>query len=74
MSHSSLPRPNPSPEPSTFLRMRSVVQITGLARSTIYRLVASKQFPAQVRLSQRAVGWRRSDVQSWNESRPTIED
>ena len=54
------------------LRMRAVVQRTGLGRSTIYRLMASKQFPLPVRLGSRAVGWRRADLDRWTESLPTV--
>ena len=54
-----------------FLRMPSVVRRTGLARSTIYRLVAEQQFPAPVKLAGRAVGWRRVDLDRWSESRPS---
>lgn len=53
-----------------FLRMRSVVQITGLGKSTIYRLIASKQFPSPVRLTSHAVAWRSSDIEAWSETRP----
>lgn len=56
---------------SDLLRMPAVVRQTGLGRSTIYRLIASKQFPLPVRLSRRAVGWRRSDLDRWRESLPT---
>jgi prophage regulatory protein len=54
-----------------FLRMPSVVRRTGLARSTIYRLVAEQQFPAPVKLAGRAVGWRRVDLDRWSASRPS---
>ena len=60
---------NPS---SDLLRMPAVVQRTGLGRSTIYRLMASKQFPLPVRLGSRAVGWRRADLDRWTESLPTV--
>lgn len=50
--------------------MRSVVQITGLGKSTIYRLIASKQFPSPVRLTSHAVAWRSSDIEAWSETRP----
>ena len=53
-----------------FLRMRTVVRITGLGRSTIYRLIAEKRFPCSVKLGQRAVAWRRSDLDRWSEARP----
>lgn len=57
-------------EASVFLRMPSVMRMTGLARSTIYRLVADHQFPSPVRLGPRAVGWRRADIDRWSVDRP----
>ena len=55
-----------------FLRMRAVLRMTGLGRSTIYRLVADNKFPSPVRLGRRAVAWRRVDVERWSEARPSI--
>ena len=52
-----------------FLRLPSVIRMTGLARSTIYRLVSEQQFPAPVRLGPRAVAWRRSDLEQWSDAR-----
>ena len=52
------------------LRMAALVKLIGISRSTIYRLMASRQFPTPVKLSYRAVGWRRSDVDRWKESLP----
>lgn len=68
-------QPEPSPtrievETSLFLRMPTVMRITGLGRSTIYRLVADRQFPSPVRLGPRAVGWRRADIDRWSVDRP----
>jgi prophage regulatory protein len=58
-------------QPSRFVRMSAVRQMTGLGRSTIYRLVAAQQFPSPVRLSTRAVGWRLSDLEQWSSARKT---
>jgi prophage regulatory protein len=55
-----------------FLRMRSVMRITGLGRSTIYRLMADQKFPSPVRLGPRAVAWRRADLDKWSEARPIV--
>jgi prophage regulatory protein len=55
---------------SPFLRMQGVMRITGLGRSTIYRLVSEASFPAPVRLAQRAVAWRLIDLQRWSAARP----
>ena len=54
-----------------FLRIGTVVRITGLGRSTIYRLMADEQFPSPVRLTKRVVAWRRTDLERWSEGRPT---
>ena len=55
---------------TVFLRMPSVMQMTGLGRSTIYRLMAQQQFPCPVRLGVRAVAWRRSELDVWSQTRP----
>ncbi len=55
---------------SVFLRMPSVMQMTGLGRSTIYRLMAQQKFPCPVRLGVRAVAWRQSELDVWSQTRP----
>jgi prophage regulatory protein len=52
-----------------FARMATVVHMTGLCRATIYRMIADKRFPAQVRIGSRAVGWRWSDLERWSKER-----
>jgi prophage regulatory protein len=54
-----------------FLRMATVVRMTGLGRSTIYRMIAEQQFPSPVRLGPRAVAWRRADLERWSDARPS---
>lgn len=56
---------------ATFLRMPMVVLMTGLGRSTIYRLMAEHKFPSPVRLAKRAIAWRRTDLEQWSACRPT---
>jgi prophage regulatory protein len=53
------------------LRLPEVVHRTGLARSTIYRLMACRRFRSPVRLADRAIGWRRTDLDVWRDSLPT---
>ena len=55
-----------------FIRMAVVMRITGLGRSTIYRLIAEDKFPSPVRLAKRAIAWRRTDLDRWSEGRPTV--
>jgi prophage regulatory protein len=53
------------------LRLKTVLLITGLARSTIYRMIAEHTFPAPVKIGKRAVAWREEDVLQWSEARPS---
>jgi prophage regulatory protein len=53
-----------------FLRIRQVMQLTGLSRMTIYRLELSGKFPQRRRLGQNSVAWLESDIELWAESRP----
>ncbi len=55
------------------LRLRAVCEVTGLSRSTVYRLVSDGGFPKPVRLGPQSVGWRVSEVDEWLESRPVAE-
>jgi prophage regulatory protein len=70
--HSDSLEPRPLADASTafFLRIGVVMRLTGLGRSTIYRLMADEQFPPPVRLTKRVVAWRRSDLEQWSEGRP----
>jgi prophage regulatory protein len=64
------PRPNlPKKETSTaapaFYRLRDVVRICALSRSTIYRRIAEGAFPRQIRLGPKSSGWAAKDLQEW---------
>ena len=52
-------------EGSRFLRIETVLEMTGLSRTTLYRKVRGGTFPRQVLLSERCTGWRESDVRIW---------
>ena len=47
------------------LRMPEVMKNTGLARSTIYKMIAEEIFPNQICLGKKSVGWLESDIQNW---------
>ena len=51
--------------PETILRLVEVLRRTGLSRSTLYTYRAKRQFPHQVSLGGRAVGWIRGEVEDW---------
>lgn len=52
------------------LRQPEVTRLTSLSKSSIYRLESIGQFPARVKLSESASGWKAEDVQAWIASRP----
>ncbi|MBU6297976.1 MAG: AlpA family phage regulatory protein [Alphaproteobacteria bacterium] len=53
------------PEPERILRMRTVLQRTGLSRSTLYRKMKVGTFPSQVHISEHCCGWRESAINRW---------
>lgn len=53
----------------SIFRLPTVIQLVGLSRSTIYLLIQKNEFPKQVLLSERAVGWREGDIEAWLLSR-----
>ena len=53
------------------LRRKQVQERIGLARSSLYALIAKGLFPQPVKLSERAVGWRECDIDEWINSRTT---
>lgn len=51
--------------PQRLLRIKEVCDVTGLAVSTLYRLLKHQQFPQQVQLGPNCVGWREEDIAAW---------
>jgi len=46
-------------------RMRNIVGNYGISRSTVYRLIASGDFPSSFKLSARCVGWYKKSVDAY---------
>jgi len=53
-----------------FLRIKQVMQATGLSRMTIYRLELADKFPKRRQLRENSVAWLESDISEWIDSRP----
>ncbi len=51
------------------LRLKDVIEMTGLSRSTIYLRMEQGNFPQQINLGSRAVGWISSEIKEWIEAR-----
>jgi prophage regulatory protein len=54
--------------PDRILRIRTVLDRTGLSRSTLYRKIQEGRFPKQISISTRCAGWRESAVNEWLKS------
>lgn len=52
------------------IRRPEVEALTGLSRSTIYKLMADGAFPKPVKLTGKAVGWPEKAVTDWLAQRP----
>lgn len=52
------------------IKLREVIKVTGLSRSSIYLLIKKGMLPAQVKLSTRSSGWFLSEINSWVMSKP----
>ena len=51
------------------LKMRDVMDLTSLAKSTIYKYIDTEGFPKQVKLGSGSVAWVESEVLEWIEEK-----
>ena len=49
------------------LRVKDVERELGISRTTIWRLVKAGAFPTPLRITSKAIAWRRSDIEAWQE-------
>jgi prophage regulatory protein len=59
---------------NNILRLPGVKQKTGQSRSTIYDKVQRGEFPAPVKIGERAVGWVEAEVDAWVKDRIEARD
>jgi prophage regulatory protein len=55
-----------------FLREPQVAALTGLSKSTRWRLEKHGEFPKKRQLSTNSVGWLASEIEEWIQTRTTI--
>ena len=48
-----------------FLRIKDVIAKTGLQKASVYCAISKGEFPAQLKLSDRCVGWNEAEVEAW---------
>ncbi|KJG56002.1 transcriptional regulator [Photobacterium kishitanii] len=57
-----------------FIRLKEVMHVTGLGRSSIYNYMAEGRFPKTVSLGGRAVAWVESDIELWMAEKVAVRD
>lgn len=53
------------------LRLSEVMKVTGLRRSSLYSAIQRNEFPKQILLGARSVGWVSTEVDEWVSKRIT---
>lgn len=53
-------------------RPREVARVVGLSLTTVNKLRREGLFPAPIKLSAQAVGWREADVREWIDTRERV--
>ena len=56
------------------IKLKQVMDCTGLARSTVYKFMADGQFPKPVKLGSKMVAWVESEIQEWIKQRMSERD
>jgi prophage regulatory protein len=51
------------------IRIKHLLEKTGLSRSTLYKLFGTPGFPAKIQLGERSVGFLESEVDKWIQGR-----
>lgn len=51
------------------IRLPEALKKTGLAKSTLYKLISSGDFPKQIQLTARSVGFLENEIDAWIQSR-----
>jgi prophage regulatory protein len=59
-------------KPATILRMDEVLTRVGISKSQIYNMISDGEFPRQVRLSARTVGFYEAEIDEWIASRQRV--
>ncbi len=56
------------------IKLKQVMECTGMARSRVYKLMAEGQFPKPVKLGLRIVAWVETEVCVWGHEKIAMRD
>jgi prophage regulatory protein len=61
----------PMNQSDRIIRLKAVIDRTGLSRTTVYRKISEGTFPRQVKISVHSAGWHESAISRWIHSPAT---
>ncbi|MBL4909365.1 MAG: AlpA family transcriptional regulator [Alteromonadaceae bacterium] len=47
------------------IRLKEVINLTGLGRSSIYKFMSENKFPQSISLGERAIAWQEGEIEEW---------
>ena len=56
------------------LKLKDVLSITGLGKTSLYKLINLSEFPKPISLGLRAVGWLESEIEAWIQDKINARD
>ena len=51
------------------VRLRELVKLLSISRANVYRLMKIGKFPQSIKLTERTVVWRLSELEAWVQER-----
>jgi len=51
------------------VRLRELVKLLSISRANVYRLMKMGKFPQSIKLAERTVAWRLSEIETWVQER-----
>jgi prophage regulatory protein len=51
------------------IRLRELVKLLSISRANVYRLMKMGKFPQPIKLAERTVAWRLSEIETWVQDR-----
>ena len=61
-------RLDPALNAQRLIRLAEVVAMLGIGRTSVYNYIAAGSFPAPVKVGEKSVRWKLSDVLAWQKS------
>src|SRR5262249_22491664 len=70
----AIPSSRSKASPIRILRLKQVLDLTGLKKTSIYDLQSTGRFPLRVQITAHSVGWIEEEIQSWLAQRVAIRE